>query len=481
STTGGRLLLATASEDGSARVWDPYTGTTLADMVHPSPVNAVAWRTTPTGALTLTTGCDDSKIREFVVVPASVHIASRPVPRTPAGKPPKSVPGLLALGRRGLWPPLGLVEDLVELTGADRNGELNDPELDWLTRHPLVLAMRELGWPAASRVAMAALLTADHKHNPGYAAPVAADPVALTNALSGALAARHATPPPPAMPAAAVHAAADAVPPAAVDLLAILGPEVSAEDPSLVLRLAGSMARLPALDSRIRGLLCVSAADGSVTETASTVPVDARVERLGDPLLARHGDPHRMVATHLALPERPRAVLAAGGNLLYRRRSAEPHRRPTDRVLVLDTSPPTYGPVESVLRLVAHLVTTALWRAGAATTLLTAERPDSLIPLTRPRDLLHLWTGRTLVRPDLAALAGTAGGHGQPVIVLTHYETARWAGLIRDTDHRVVLLTSHTPTTAEPRPTAANHHHLAATATAEQIDATVRALLGDPA
>lgn len=172
-------------------------------------------------------------------------------------------------------------------------------------------------------------------------------------------------------------------------------------------------------------------------------------------------------------------MIAATGSLLYRQRTTDPRRRPTDRVIVLDTSPATFGPVEVILRLVAHLVTTTLRRAGACATLLTPERPDTPIPLATDRDLVHLWTSRTLARPDLAALAETAIGYGHPVIVLTHHETAATAGLTSRPDPLTALLTSHTPSTKEPHPTAAHHHHLATTATADEIEAAVRLLLSE--
>jgi WD40 repeat protein len=58
-------LLATASYDGTARIWDPATGTTRATLQgHTGPVNAVAF--SPDGAL-LATASDDGTTRIWEV------------------------------------------------------------------------------------------------------------------------------------------------------------------------------------------------------------------------------------------------------------------------------------------------------------------------------------------------------------------------------------------------------------------------------
>jgi hypothetical protein len=327
---------------------------------------------------------------------------------------------------------------------------------------------------------MVALLSAHHPHHPGLAPPDTVSWGTLAEALDAALSRRRQPGPNrplPVMDVAAVRDAVEALPRSALDLLAILGPDACAEDPTLALRLASSLTRLPALNPQIHRMLDRRALTGSAAPTQRVASTSAGAGRAGEPLLTRHGDPRHLISTHLALPPEPRAVLAATGGLLYRRGSAEPRRRPVDRTLVLDTSPATFGPVEIVLRLVTHLVTNALWQAGARVALLVAEHPDRPIELETSRDLLRVWNSRTLNRTDPAALVRAATDHGRPVVVLTHYESAARAGLLGRDGPGLVLLTSHTPPARPPHPTGAGHHHLAAPATAEEVETVTRLLI----
>jgi WD40 repeat protein len=60
----GRLLLATAGGDGTARLWDPLTGASLGDLTgHTGGVMSVAFGTAPDGRLLLATGSDDGTAR----------------------------------------------------------------------------------------------------------------------------------------------------------------------------------------------------------------------------------------------------------------------------------------------------------------------------------------------------------------------------------------------------------------------------------
>jgi WD40 repeat protein len=62
---GGRLLLATGSTDGTARIWDPLTGTPLGDPLigHADAVTSVAFGTDPGGRLLLATASQDRTAR----------------------------------------------------------------------------------------------------------------------------------------------------------------------------------------------------------------------------------------------------------------------------------------------------------------------------------------------------------------------------------------------------------------------------------
>ncbi len=83
--------------------------------------------------------------------------------------------------------------------------------------------------------------------------------------------------------------------------------------------------------------------------------------------------------------------------LLFRaREAAEPPRlRPT--VIVLDVSPPTFGPVEAITRLAAHIVASTLRDAGVSVVMITPDEPvDAIIAIEHRADLVETWTRRTL-------------------------------------------------------------------------------------
>src|SRR5262249_61678851 len=91
TTSDGRLLLATASYDRTARIWDPVGGQCYAVISHPDEVNSVAFapvtRDGPARVLFLATSCDDTLARLYTVTPASAPLDVR-VPAAPTPPPP---------------------------------------------------------------------------------------------------------------------------------------------------------------------------------------------------------------------------------------------------------------------------------------------------------------------------------------------------------------------------------------------------------
>ncbi|MBZ3904834.1 hypothetical protein [Streptomyces griseiscabiei] len=114
---------------------------------------------------------------------------------------------------------------------------------------------------------------------------------------------------------------------------------------------------------------------------------------------------------------------------------------PGEVTLVLDISPPTFGPVEGLLRAAAHVITAEFWRYGRHPHLVTFDRPSQAVPIARPADLLALWTTRTLDAPDVARALKTAGTTGVSALLLTHHRLPRELGLTPGPQLR--LFTTH--------------------------------------
>jgi WD40 repeat protein len=501
----GRLLLATGSHDNTARIWDPRDGECMATIPHANDVNVTAWSPVvqheaiagPAGArrevFRLATGCDDGAARIYrVSVEVADHAAGlltrdgtgaamgaeRAQWASDAGVLAAAVTGLFRLGERELWPPLGLLADLIALTSSDHAPEtLNDPSLAALVNHPVLAGMRALPWPAQARVAFAALLVGAHPHDQVYAPPPAPG-VALQSALASTLRTARGQParPRPAMAATELAGLADALPPRILTLLTILGPGVAAIDPTVPLRLAHVAAHIPQLDPQLLTLLGNSPTGLSTSTRPSHGP---EAHRKDTPTIAYHGPPTRLIPTHLGLPSDLFDYYERTGQLLYRHHTGTLNIAPRPYTFILDTTPPTYGPVETVLRTLTHLITTTLWSVGASPVLITTTRPYSPQPLTTAQHLLHIWSTRTLAGPDLDTPLRTASALDQPIVVLTHHQTAA-SHRLRATA-RMSVVTTHTPTApAPPAPTNSFHHHIPADPAAAQLAAVISAILTSP-
>jgi hypothetical protein len=119
--------------------------------------------------------------------------------------------------------------------------------------------------------------------------------------------------------------------------------------------------------------------------------------------IAPHGPLTALVPSQLAYPSALFAWRYHTQSLLYRARTGRepPQLRPA--VLVLDVSPPCYGPVEGPTRLAAHLLARTLRRQGLPVVLLAAGGRPRVYPLAHPADLLQVFTVRTLQAVDVAA------------------------------------------------------------------------------
>jgi WD40 repeat protein len=419
---------------------------------------------------------------------------------------------LLRLGGGGLWPPAGLTADLVTLTApsptgpglppadgqADGHRRLRDPGLAPLADEPGVERLRALAageppWRADARVAFAGLLTRTLEIPERYVPPAEATTAELRTALAAAIATdgqpaslttaslttaspstvplAPAIPTPssaPASPAASWHApvgelrtAAGMITEQVIALLAILGPDACAADPALPLRLAGEAAWLPVLSPSELRLLAALGADPSSVTASVTNGTGTLAWSPGSVGVARGGPLTRLLPGQLALPRDLLAIRLAEDQLLYRQHRSPVPPAPEPVTVILDATPPTYGPAGTALRLAAHLITTTLWAHGRHPVLVTLAEPQAATELRGPADLLRIWTAGTLEDPavTLAAARRTAESTGQPAVLCTHFQTAREHGWRPGPVTR--LLTAHQPPeTAPPAPAGRWHAHL---------------------
>jgi WD40 repeat protein len=490
-------VLVSAGNDNTVRLWDPVTWTQLAELASITGYSkAVDTAVSPDGDLLLAIPADPGRgspragtIRVLRI--AAGHPASAPDAGTPAvaGYRPADAAGrLLRLGGGGLWPPAGLAADLVSLTGPGGRGgspsgeALSDARLAVLGGEPGIARLRELAaaepcWAPAARAAFAALLVRPLGLPERYAPPGGADAAGLRAALAGALAARVPGSPatPWLVPLADLRASAAGITDQVIALLAILGPDACAADPLLPLRLAHHLPQLPALSPRALRLLADA---GSRAASTAKQAAGSLAWSPGTAGVARAGPPTRMLPTELAFPAGLRTVRLAEDQVLYRQHQAPAPPAPEPVTIILDTTPPTYGPASAVLRLAAHLITATLWAHGRHPALVTLTDPDAAVELRAPADLVRVWASATLGDPGdrLAAARRTAAVLGQPSILCTHFRTARDHGYLPGPDSR--LVTSHQPPDRAPaEPGSPWHAHLPPGPDRERLAAAVGRVL----
>jgi WD40 repeat protein len=542
-------LLVTGSNDGTARIWDPGTGQPVQTIVtSQGGIYALGWATLPDGRQLLAIVGEDgtaevwdveSGIRLASVPDASnrrqgialvwsstgdllMVVANRVGPGGPmrvwriaTGGSPTGADGpardrgtgavkgaglsreLLRLGRSGLWPPLGLLADLVTLTGPEAldpgspsdataapeprrrlTDALCDARLAALAVEPGMARLRAVGWEPAARVSMAALLASSLAipeqfiPPPGVSAQTLRDALARAIAGPGAASAWHA-------PIGDLRAAVAAISDRAIALLQILGPAACAADPLLPARLAYRIPELPVLTPRELRLL-TSAGAGRPATGRETAAGTLRYSP-GTAGLARTGPLTRLLPTQLALPRDLLTIRLAENQLLYRQHRAPAPPAPEPVTIILDTTPPTYGPAGNTLRLAAHLMTAALWDHDRYPSLITLGEPAVMTELRTPADLIGIWASSTLDEPAaaLAIALATASEVGQPVVFASHFQTARGCGYRPGPVTR--LLTAHHPPERPPPPTGLWHRHLPPAPTDAQLTAAISGILSPAA
>ena len=415
----GRFL-ASGADDRTTRVWDAATGAELACFSGPAGIVwSVAWA--PSGAFLLAGHAGhgiyvwDTRFLLGAAPPAVTPSATAP----PAALRP--LPAALALLHRlDITPPLSLLHDLRAALGGEPPGP--DAPEGWaeLLRHPGLQRLIRLRWPSPARTGLIALLLRDIPQGP-WAPPPELPPDRLVAALTAALAGEPMPAEAPAPPLVQLAAAAGRVDERLLTLLAALGPQAVAADPGLPLRLLPELARLPRLDDAARRLLGLRLTAQEAGAAQGDGPPGA--EPAG---LSPRGRLTAVLPWQYALPDDLFDYRAANGGLLYRARAgrAPPRLRPV--VLVLDVSPPVFGPVEAMTRPAAHAVATTLRAAGVAVALVTAGGAGTARLADTATAALAALTERSLDLADAVAAMARAetlrrslrGRGAEPVVLL---------------------------------------------------------------
>ncbi len=305
--------------------------------------------------------------------------------------------------RLGLFPPLRLLADLLDLTAGTA---VPRPWAAELARHDGIQELVRLRWPAPARVGLAALLIHCLPLR-GWEPPRGATPSQVRDALHQALSDSEPVEPTPIdIPTTALTNAANAIDDRLLTLLAILGPDAVADDPGLPLRLLPRLDQLPALTEPRRRLVGLRFRLGDDGPASGSGPGSQRTG------VDTTGDLRSLLPSQWALPPQVLAFRHERGELLYRARagSEPPRLRPV--VLLLDVSPPAFGPVEAVTRPAADAVARSLIEARVPAALVTTgsrQGGEVVRMLEAASDLVEIWAERSLEPADAGRSLRLAG------------------------------------------------------------------------
>ncbi len=385
-------LLAAASSERAVRIWDPKTGQQVVKLDAPKDAWHVAW--SPDGAF-LASSHEGGSFRFW----DTRHLVANPTrtvrrPRVPADLPSplRSLPVVLAqLHRLRLSAPLALVRDLLDLTGG------GIPEaLAPLRDHATIREMTGWRWPSRARLGLVALLLRDLPAAGSWRPPDGTSPAALRDAVADALSGSEMPPRPHEPSVTALNHAAGAIDDRVLTLLTLLGADAVAADPGLPLRLLPRVPNLPPMSGLRRRLL------GQRLDFRDPGTVQGQAggsERAG---IEARGSLKDLLPSQLALPAELMRMRYLRGELLYRTRSGSEPPRLRPAVVVLDVSPPTFGPIEATTRLAAHVIASSLLAAQVPVVLTLLGGEGSVHVVERREDLLEIWTRRSLEPADAA-------------------------------------------------------------------------------
>jgi ATP-dependent Clp protease ATP-binding subunit ClpC len=433
------LWLASSSRGQTISIWNAHTGAEVRRFSFPEDyAYRLAWA--PDGAFVVSANQSDViriwDTRQFAV---STSIVTGPPAERPL--PPELIvlpPVMAALARLGIHPPASLVRSTLDLLAGIPPTE----PLAGLAQHAAVRRLRSLPWRSRAVPALTALLFRDLQPAEPWIPPADLPPTKIASALAHAMSGDRCEPETPAPPIAQLAQTAATIDERVITLLSALGPEALAKDPGLALRLAQEADAMPVLSEAERRLLHVRLAG---SDTGAAQSAGAGLDRAG---IAPRGLVTALVPSQLAYPWSLVAFKHQTGGLLYRARSGRlaPRLRPT--VLVLDVSPASFGPVESLTRLAAFMIASTLRRQNIAVALVAAGGETTTHRLEQPAEVLKVFTERRREPADVAGAMAAAGtlalelasaDDGDPLVLLLAHT---WWGAEVDRTARAIATAS---------------------------------------
>lgn len=419
----GEILAALLSND--IALWSAETGAELTRFALPhrksSDTSYLTWSSD--GAF-LVSSYDHSRFavwdtRRFLTEATTIeaNIAEEPQDGKRLSRSLSQLPlALTQLHKLKIYPSLNLLQDVLQLLGGQKPATLAALAIPLA---PLI----QLKWPPNARIGLAALLLRGYHADPEWMPP-AVPLTQLHQQLAYALSGGEVPAQPAPVPVSQLQEQTQIISETFINLLQLLGAEAVAKDPSLPLYLARQLPRIKVNIPLNRRLLNLSYNLRSSGHAQQKLSSGERTD------LSIRGDLPHLLPSQLLLPPKVLNNRYLRNELLYRVYSGkeEPPLRPT--LIVLDVSPPCFGPVEKLTRQAAYILANTLYKAQKPVMLLAAGGQNSFVPIEKPADLLEVWVRRSL----------------QPVQIGLTLQTARaLAATLQEDDVKpLVMLLTHT-------------------------------------
>ena len=416
-------FLATGSFDHAIRIWNTKTGDEIHQFFFPE---KYCWRLdwSANGAF-LVAGIESGNCRIFATdaIVNSVPINVIPQTESTVSTQLASLPDLwMQLQQFGIAAPLALIQQVQDLLTIDTHAsDGGNTGINGLQNHPGLLALRALHWPASAHIGLLALLLHNWPETSTWQPPNQHSTKFLRQALLDTLANNIEITAEP-QPLAWLPAALAQVDERLRTLLQAIGHDAVATDPGLPLRLLPQVIHLPRFTPLQRRILCTRL---PFADVGSAQSVSGGTDRAG---IAGHGPLTALLPFQWLYPRKLLRRQLQNGGLLYRTRSAREAPVLRSVIIVLDTTPACFGPIEAITRPAAYAVAQNVVEQGQTAILLTTG-DHHISSLANPAERLQLFTHRSLIPVDIAATLAHAialrqsvrSGSVPPIILLlTH-------------------------------------------------------------